>query len=86
MRVHRRARLDGQQGRVYDMLGRTYKVAGLYVRIVRVDADGVTFGSAVKDVKLVNAYFTHAEFAELELEEATSFDYDMRQMETRSWQ
>ena len=68
------------------MLGRTYKVAGYYVRIVRVDADGVTFGSAVKDVRLVNAYFTHAQFAELELEEATSFDYDVRQMETRTWQ
>jgi hypothetical protein len=71
---------------IHDMTGRTYRLAGLYVRIVRIDTDTVTFGSAVKDVRLVNATFTHAQFAALDLEETTTFDYDMNQMEQRTWQ
>lgn len=67
------------------MTGRTYKLAGYYVRIVRITKDTVTFGSAVKDVRLVNSTVTHEEFANLPLEETTTFDYDMKQYEQRVW-
>lgn len=55
--------------RIHAMCGRTYRLAGLDVRIVRVDADTVTFGSATKDIRLTNSTFTHDQFFQLDLQE-----------------